>query len=164
MSPVDRGAALLALALLAACGGPASQGPAGAAAPTATRAAAAPGATPSAPPTLRPSPLVSAKGTITVADPASGQALNGGVVVSGEASVFEATLEYRVITTAGKVLAQGHTTASAGAPQKGTYRVEVRFEVPYYGEPGFVEVFERSPKDGAIAEIVRVPVTITGSY
>lgn len=155
---------LLAFAVLAAaCGAPPSPGSGGLAAASPTAAAtAAPAASPS--PTPRPSPLVSAKGFITVNEPASGEAINGGVTISGEATVFEANVLYRVLTATGKVLAQGHTTASAGAPQKGTFKVEVRFEQPYYGEPGFVEVFERSPKDDTISDIVRVPVTITGSY
>ncbi len=147
--------------IAAACGAPPSAGSGGVSAPTATVAAAAtqaPTATP------RPSPLLSAKGSILVKEPASGEQLNAGVVVSGEATVFEANVLYRVVTAGGKVLAEGHTTATAGAPQKGTYRVEVTFEAPYYGEAGFVEVFERSAKDGSISDIVRVPVTITGSY
>ncbi|MBI2324732.1 MAG: Gmad2 immunoglobulin-like domain-containing protein [Chloroflexi bacterium] len=142
--------------IAAACGAPPSPGSAGVADPTAPAASAT--ATP------RPSPLVSTKGSILVKEPASGEQLNAAVVVSGEASVFEANVQYRVVTASGKVLAEGHTTATVGAPQKGTYRVEVSFEAPYYGEAGFVEVFERSAKDGSISDIVRVPVTITGSY
>lgn len=152
---------LAAAVLGAACGAPPSAGSGGLSAPTAT-AAATPTAAPTATP--RPSPLLSSKGSILVTDPASGEQLNAGVVVSGEASVFEANVLYRVVTATGRVLAEGNTTATAGAPQKGTFRVEVRFEAPYYGEAGFVEVFERSARDGSISDIVRVPVTITGSY
>jgi hypothetical protein len=62
------------------------------------------------------------------------------------------------------VLVEGTTTATAGAPQKGTFKVEVVFEAPYYGESGTVEVFERSPKDGTISDLAKVPVGIVGSY
>jgi hypothetical protein len=108
--------------------------------------------------------MVSAKGAITVKEPVSGDQVTSPLVIAGDASVFEATLRYRVVTTVGKVLAEGTTTATAGAPQKGTFKVEVAFETPFYGEPGFVEVFERSPKDGSISDIVRVPVAIVGTY
>jgi hypothetical protein len=99
-----------------------------------------------------------------VKEPALGEQVTSPLTISGEASVFEATLVYRVLTGTGKVLAEGTTTATAGAPQKGTFKVEVAFEAPYYGEPGTVEVFERSPKDGTISDIARVPVGIVGSY
>ena len=148
------------LIVAAGCGAPPSAGSGGltvSASPAATATA-----TPA--PTPRPSPLLSAKGSILVKEPATGEQLSAGTVVSGEATVFEANVLYRIVTASGKVLAEGHTTATAGAPQKGTFRVEVSFEAPYYGEAGFVEVFERSPKDNSISDIVRVPVTITGSY
>lgn len=170
MSAIDRGVAGVGLSIVmvaAACGAPPSVGSGATAAPTPTTAptvAVAASPTPLASPTPRPTPLVSDKGTIVVKEPAKGMQLTSPVTISGEASVFEATLLYRIVTTGGSVLAQGMTTASAGAPQKGTFKVEVAFEAPYYAESGFVEVFERSPKDGSISDIVRVPVSITGSY
>jgi hypothetical protein len=108
--------------------------------------------------------MTSAKGSITVKEPASGETISGGVTVSGDASVFEGNVQWKVVTATGKVLAQGHTTASVAGPQRGTFKVDVRFEPPPYGEAGFVEVFETSAKDGTISDIVRVPVTIQGSY
>ncbi len=153
----------LSAALMAACGAPPNTGTVSATT-SATATAASASATPVASPTARPTPLVSSKGTITVNEPATGEQLASPVTISGEAMVFEATLLYRVVTASGKVLAEGQTTATAGAPQKGTFKVSVPFEAPYYGEPGSVEVFERSPKDGTISDIARVPVSITGSY
>lgn len=152
--------ALTIALLLAACGAPPSPGTGG----TATAPATAAAAPTTAAPTPRPSPLVSAKGLISVSEPVSGQTIRGGVLVSGEASVFEANVQYRVVTAAGSVIAMGHTTASAAAPQRGAFRVEVKFDVPYSTEQGFVEVFETSAKDGTISDIVRVPVTIAGAY
>ena len=160
MTPMRSAAAALLAAIIAACGAAPSPGTA---AVTTTAPAATP-APPTASPTPRPSPITSAKGLITVREPASGQTIRGGVVVSGDASVFEANVQYRIVTAAGTVVAQGHTTASAAGPQRGTFKVEVKFDVPYYGEQGFVEVFETSAKDGTISDIVRVPVTIAGSY
>ena len=167
MSAIDVRIAVLGLVatVVAACGAPPSPG--GGAAPTPTpvaTVAATALATPGASPTVRPSPVVSSKGAITVKEPALGDQITSPLMISGEASVFEATLVYRVVTAGGKVLAEGTTTASVGAPQKGTFKVEVTFEQPYYGEAGSVEVFERSPKDGTVSDIARVPVGIAGQY
>lgn len=155
-----RAAMAVLLATLAACGAPPSPGT-GAVATTAAPTAAP---TTASSPTPRPTPITSAKGLIAVSEPVSGQTIRGGVLVSGDASVFEANVQYRVVTAAGSVIAQGHTTASAAAPQRGTFRIEVKFDVPYSTEQGFVEVFETSAKDGSISDIVRVPVTIAGAY
>lgn len=163
MPRMTRGAAVLCALLVAAgCGqaaSPGGQGPRPAGAATSAPALAA-----TASPTPRPSPLVSAKGAILVREPASGETILGAFELSGEASVFEGNVEWRLVTSGGTVLAQGHTTATAGAPQRGTFKVEVRFERPYYAESGFVEVFERSAKDGTITDMVRVPVSVAGSY
>ena len=159
-------ATLVIVGVAAACGAAPSPGTGGATstpAPSVVAATSAP-ATPSPAPTVRPSPVVSSKGAITVKEPALGDQINSPLTISGEASVFEATLVYRIVTSGGKVLAEGTTTASAGAPQKGTFKVEVKFELPYYAEGGSVEVFERSPKDGSISDIAKVPVGIVGSY
>ena len=139
-------------------------------APTATPApTAALTSSPSTPPltlapTAKPSPLTSAKGSITVTSPLRGDQIAPPLVIAGEASVFEATVAWRVVTSSGAVLAQGNVLASVGAPQRGTFSTKVSFNQPYYGEAGFVEVYEVSPKDGSISDIVRVPVGITGSY
>jgi ABC-type glycerol-3-phosphate transport system substrate-binding protein len=168
MRAVKRGAAaVLSFALLlAACGGAPSPGSGQAtasAAPTAAPTLAA-SAAPSLPPTPRPSPMVSGKGLITVTSPLRGDQITSPLTIAGEASVFEATVAWRVVTAGGAVLAQGNVLATAGAPQKGTFTTSVSFALPYYGEGGFVEVYEVSPKDGSISDIVRVPVGIAGSY
>lgn len=83
------------------------------------------------------------------------------VVISGEASVFEANVEWRLTDTAGRVLAQGTTMATAGAPARGTFTIIAAFARPAGDTIVIVEVFERSPRDGSIDEIVRVPVVVT---
>lgn len=81
------------------------------------------------------------------------------VTISGDASVFEAALSWRITDTAGRVLAEGNTTTSAGAPARGTFTVTATYTV-LAETIGFVEVYDRSPKDGSIDEIVRIPVTL----
>ena len=115
--------------------------------------------TPSASANPKPSSVVSAKGAITLASPTVNAKLQSPVIISGDASVFEATLQWRITDTGGRVIADGITTASQGAPGRGTFSVTVPYSVTTE-TVAFVEVYSRSPKDGNIDEIVRVPVTL----
>ena len=108
-----------------------------------------------------PTPLVSARGLITVARPLANSRVRPPVAIGGDASVFEAALTWRITDSAGRVLASGNTTASAGAPARGTYMITATFAPPASDIIGIVEVYELSPRDGQIDEIVRVPVVIT---
>jgi hypothetical protein len=150
---------LLAVSLvLASCGGISAPSPSATLARTST-----PIPTTAASPTAAPSPtaLTSAKGGITVARPLANARVTSPLVISGDASVFEAALQWRVTDSAGRVVAQGITTASLGAPGRGTFSVTATFAPPAADLFGSVEVFDVSPKDGAVDEIVRVPVVIT---
>jgi hypothetical protein len=84
------------------------------------------------------------------------------LTISGDASVFEANLEWQVTDTAGRVLAKGFTTATVGAPGRGTFTITATYADPTSDEIGFVEVYTRSPRDGQIDEIVRVPLILAG--
>ena len=148
--------ALVALglaAVLAACG------QAGTVAPATASPSPQPTviATACCPPT--PSPVVSAKGLIVLKAPTPYASLTSPITISGEATVFEASLSWRITDTAGQVIADGHTTASAGAPQTGTFTITAAYTVPAQ-TIAFIEVFDRSPKSGEIDEIVRIPVTL----
>lgn len=145
----------LAIAL-GACGGAGTVAPVGTASPPSTPQPTAI-ATACCPPT--PSPVVSAKGLIVLKAPTPYASVTSPLTISGEASVFEASLAWRITDTAGQVIAEGHTTASAGAPQTGTFTITATYTVPVQ-TIGFVEVFDRSPKSGEIDEIVRIPVTL----
>jgi hypothetical protein len=147
-------AALLGCLLLAACGSLAVPTPSGG---RTTSSAATPSPTPSPAPTV----LSSAKGGITVSRPQPNARIATGATIAGDASVFEAALQWRITDSAGRVLAQGITTASAGAPGRGTYSVTATFIPPATDTVAFVEVFNTSAKDGTIDEIVRVPVVVT---
>ncbi len=113
-------------------------------------------------PTIVPSAtaLTSAKGFITVRMPLFGARVTSPVAISGDASVFEANLQWRVVDGGGHVFADGIVTASAGAPARGTFSVSATFAPPAADTTGAIEVYSRSPKDGQIDDIVRVPVVI----
>ena len=137
--------------------------------PTAVRTTATPTASPSPTPsptptqTPVPTPLLSARGGILVKEPLANTHVRSPLTISGEASVFEAALIWQVTDTAGRVLASGFTTASAGAPAKGTFSVTVTYQDPPSDIIGFAEVYTRSAKDGTIDEIVRVPLILAAA-
>lgn len=108
----------------------------------------------------RASPVVSAKGFITLTSPTVNATLRSPVIITGDASVFEAALQWRITDTGGRVIAEGNTTASQGAPGRGTFSVTVPYSLRSDVVVAFVEVYSRSPKDGNIDELVRVPVTL----
>lgn len=150
------GAAVLVL-VMTSCGSTANVG----AVPSTTPATTAPIAsqTPTPSPSPKPTPVVSAKGAITLTSPTVNASLHSPVLSTGDASVFEAALSWRISDTGGRVIAEGNTTASQGAPGRGTYSVTAPYTVTTE-TVAFIEVYSRSAKDGSIDEIVRVPVTL----
>jgi hypothetical protein len=130
--------------------------------PTAT-ASQSPTPSPTPTPTPVPTPLLSARGGILVKEPLANTHVRSPLTIGGEASVFEAALIWRVTDTADRVLASGFTTASAGAPGKGTFSITATYQDPPSDIIGFAEVYTRSPKDGTIDEIVRVPLVISAA-
>ena len=50
--------------------------------------------------------------------------------------------------------------ATAGAPEKGTFSITATYADPPSDIIGFAEVYTRSPRDGEIDEIVRVPLIL----
>jgi hypothetical protein len=101
------------------------------------------------------------KGGITVSRPQPNARISTPLTIAGDASVFEAALQWRLTDSAGRALAQGITTASAGAPGRGTYSIIATFTPPTTDTIVIVEVWNVSAKDGTIDEIVRVPVVVT---
>ena len=139
--------------------------------PTAVRTTATPTASaspsptpnPTPTPTPVPTPLLSARGGILVKEPLANSRVRSPLTIGGEASVFEAALIWQVTDTAGRVLASGFTTATAGAPAKGTFTITATYQDPPSDIIGFAEVYTRSPKDGTIDEIVRVPLILAAA-
>jgi hypothetical protein len=98
-----------------------------------------------------------------VKEPLANSRVRSPLTISGEATVFEAALIWQVTDTAGRVLASGFTTASAGAPARGTYTITATYPDPPSDIIGFAEVYTRSPRDGTIDEIVRVPLVLAAA-
>src|SRR5262249_52406203 len=97
---------------------------------------------------------------IVVRNPVIGEQVTGPVTVSGTADVFEAVGSVRVLDSAGSEIARTFTTASCGTGCRGDYSVTVSYTVPR-DEPGTIEVFESSAKDGQPVNVQQIPVTLT---
>jgi len=160
--------------LLAACQAPAPTPPDAAAAltaPSPTRAAAA--ATPTlAPATATPAPMPAAtrvppspapastrEPNILVSAPVRDQVVQSPVHIAGRARVFEAGVDFELVAE-GHALGRGHTTASVGAPEWGTFAADLAFTPPAAATTALVRVFSISMKDGSIQDLVEVPVRI----
>lgn len=88
--------------------------------------------------------------------PKTGQAVGSPMKVSGMAMVFEATVNYRLKTGEGKILAEGFAQAAAGAPEHGVFSFTIDFAAET--GKGTLEVFEVSMKDGSEINKVTMPV------
>lgn len=73
------------------------------------------------------------------------------LTVAGRARVWEANLVYEVIDKNNKVLFDGYTTASVGAPEWGDFTVSVDGDL---SKAEAIRVFTTSPKDGSRMDIV----------
>jgi hypothetical protein len=96
---------------------------------------------------------------ITVRSPVIGARLTSPVTVSGTADVFEATVSVRILDSAGHEVARTFTTASCGTGCRGDYAVTVSYSVPRT-QPGTIEVFESSARDGRPVNVQLIPVTL----
>ncbi|NPV27362.1 MAG: spore gernimation protein [Firmicutes bacterium] len=94
---------------------------------------------------------------IWVTAPAPGQVITSPVEIRGSARVFEGTVNARLKDTSGRILAQGFTTATQGAPGRGDFQLKLDFKPTGPGK-GQIEVSWISPKDGSELDKVVVPV------
>jgi hypothetical protein len=65
----------------------------------------------------------------------------------------------RVLDQAGREIARTFTTAACGTGCRGDYSVTISYSVPRQ-EPGVIEVFESSARDGQPANVQQIPVTL----
>jgi len=89
-----------------------------------------------------------------------GDTVSNPVEISGTADVFEATVSYRLLDENGKEIAGGVATATCGTGCRGTFEVELDYEVDH-DQDGTLQVFEESAKDGRPTNVVSIPVTLT---
>jgi immunoglobulin-like protein involved in spore germination len=104
-------------------------------------------------------PLGASLPPIAVALPQSGMSVFGSAHVAGSANVFEATVSIRVLDERGTMIAESFTTATCGTGCRGDYATDVPFAIDHR-QPGTVQVFESSAKDGSMINTVEIPVTL----
>jgi Immunoglobulin-like domain of bacterial spore germination/Sporulation and spore germination len=97
---------------------------------------------------------------ISVQSPSIGETVSSPVTVSGSANVFEATVSLRILDSNGHEVARGFTTATCGTGCRGTYSTTLSYHVDH-DQPGKVQVYESSAKDGSAINVVSIPVTLT---
>jgi hypothetical protein len=99
---------------------------------------------------------------IAVAGPRSGDEVTVPVTVKGVASVFEGTVVIAVESADGsKTFCKTFTTASEGAPGRGSFEAQIAFPPPSSATDGRVQVYSESAKDGSVQNLVSVPIVIS---
>lgn len=96
---------------------------------------------------------------IVVTAPIPGERVSAPLVVTGTATVFEATVSVRVLDAAGREVATGFGTASCGSGCRGGYRVVIGWRA-VREQKGTIEVYEVSARDGARINTMAVPVVL----
>jgi len=99
---------------------------------------------------------------IVVESPEPGASVSSPVTISGTASVFEGTVQLRILDADGEEVGSAFTTASAGAPDRGNFSEDVAFRVDE-AQDGVVEAFEEnvaSPEEVPERELFTVEVPV----
>jgi germination protein M len=95
-------------------------------------------------------PQIDVLAPITLWTPLDGARSTGTLKLTGEGSTFEANVGIILRNAAGKVVKQTSTTASIGAPGRGTFSATLTFTPPASGQTWTLEVIEDSAKDGSV--------------
>jgi hypothetical protein len=96
---------------------------------------------------------------ILVESPLAGETVESGFKVTGTANTFEATFQYELKDSAGKVLSKNFVTATSGSGTRGTFAFEVDYELEKRTE-GSLVVFEISAADGSRTNEHVIPLTL----
>ena len=99
---------------------------------------------------------------IVVNSPQPEATVSSPVTVSGTASVFEGTVQIRVLGADGAEVGHAFATATGGAPERGRFSADVEFVVEE-AQHGAVEAFSQnvaSPEESAGRKLFRVEVPV----
>jgi germination protein M len=99
---------------------------------------------------------------ILVESPRYFEPVGNPVRATGTANTFEATFQYELTDTDGRIVDQGFVTATSGSGTRGTFDfTTATYEIPFDGI-GALFVFELSAKDGSRINLVEIPVRMSG--
>lgn len=100
---------------------------------------------------------------IVIAAPGRGMTVTSPVLVSGFASApFEQTVIVAVLDAGGAQIGLAPGTIAGEFGQRGPFSVTVPFTVPANSQPGRIQVYTESPRDGAIEHLSSVTVVLQG--
>lgn len=99
---------------------------------------------------------------IVVLEPKPQQAVRSPLRIAGHARVYEGTVRFELVDAQGRVLGQGFTTATAGAPEVGYFSAELSFTAPAQQGAGTLRVFGDDPRDGKRAGLVEIALVLGG--
>jgi spore germination protein GerM len=97
---------------------------------------------------------------ILVSSPALTQAVESPVLIRGSADVFEANVGIQILDEDGQVIVETFTTATCGTGCRGTYRINVPFEVGRAQQGTIVVHDDDSADTGTFPHEVRIPVRL----
>jgi hypothetical protein len=91
---------------------------------------------------------------VQITQPEHGSKIARSLTISGEATVFEATVSWSVIDVETKrVYAKGFDTASTGAPGRGTWKATTTLPAAAAGRHVQIRAWESSAKDGSVTNL-----------
>jgi Immunoglobulin-like domain of bacterial spore germination/Sporulation and spore germination len=99
--------------------------------------------------------------SVLVESPLPFEEVTGPVHAQGTANTFEATFNYELTDTDGRIVDENFVTASSGTGTRGTFEFTTDdYEIPFDGI-GSLIVFERSAEDGSKIHIVEIPLRMS---
>jgi hypothetical protein len=98
---------------------------------------------------------------VQISSPGHGAKVRRRLTVTGEATVFEASVSWAVVDVASrKVLDKGFVTASAGAPSRGTWKFTAQLPASAARRNVEIRAWEASAKDGRVTHLDSKVVTV----
>ena len=98
---------------------------------------------------------------ILVESPLASEEVGSPLRVTGTANTFEATFEYELTDTDGRIVDENFVTATSGSGTRGTFDFTTDpYTVPFEGV-GSLIVYESSAKDGSRINLVEIPLRMT---
>ena len=99
--------------------------------------------------------------SVLVESPLPFEEVSGPVQAEGTANTFEATFNYELTDTDGRIVDENFVTATSGTGTRGTFEFTTDdYEIPFDGI-GSLIVFERSAEDGSKIHIVEIPLRMS---
>ena len=99
--------------------------------------------------------------TILVESPLPFQTVKSPLRATGTANTFEATFQYDLVDSSGKLVKTHFVTATSGTGTRGTFDFTVPFSAARAG-PGKLVVYELSAKDGSRIHVLAIPLRLAG--